>query len=206
VVEIRVKDPKSAPFLVQQKVLEHVSPVFARMCSEDGFVEGATGRLIFMDDDENVWHVFLYWLMKHEIDFTTLFETSAADIAIKCACFADKYNINEFFDEAMSCLVNTHITITIETLKAAFGSTTTNCPLRELLVEKAYVAVQAKTIKLDNMLPLDGTGFWPLYLKFDHTMVPTKNIPPARYTEQRAKFMKRSFRGSRKALAKLVQQ
>jgi hypothetical protein len=174
------------------------------MCSQDGFVEGITGKLNFSDDDETVWHAFLYWLTKHNIDFVTLFGGFVADIAIKSACFPDKYNINEFLDEAMSCLINTHITIDI--LKIAFSTTTTGCPLRDLLVEKAYVTVQAKTIKIDNMLILDGTSFLPSYFKFDHSMYPNKPITAVRSAEHRSKVIKRSFRGSRRSLAKLTQQ
>jgi hypothetical protein len=174
------------------------------MCSQAGFVEGATGNLTFADDDEDAWHAFLYWLLKHEIEFLELYGTSAAEIAIKSACFADKYQINEFFDEAMCCLINTHITITIDILKTAFTSTNASCPLRELLIGKAYVAVQGGTIKLDNMLTLDGTGFLPMYLKFDQSMYPGKSVSHLKIAEHRAKVIKRGFRGSRKSLAKLA--
>jgi hypothetical protein len=191
---------------VQQKILENVSPVFARMCNDaNGFTEGDTGRLFFKDDDEDVCSAFLYWLVKHEIDFVLLFKASATSIAIKSACFADKYCINEFFDEAMSCLINTDFHITVETLKEAFDSTTADCPLRELLVDKATHALQAKTIKLEKLLTLDGTGFLPLFLKLDHVLFPgEKKVGATRMAEQRANILKRSFRGSRRAIAKTI--
>jgi hypothetical protein len=202
VLEIRVNNVHAAPYLVQQKFLESVSPVFAQMCNNHDWIEGATGRLTFMEDDEEVWQAFLYWLVKHEIDFVILFKASAASMAIKSACFADKYNIDEFFDQAMSCLIDLKFAVSIESLRAAFEATTADCPLRELLAEKAVYAVHAKTIKLDKLANLDGTGFLPLYLKFYNTVCPIKNISATTMADNRNKIIKRSFRGARKSMAK----
>jgi hypothetical protein len=179
-------------------VIESVSPVFASKCSDSAW----TGRITFMGDEEDIWQVFFYWLLERHIDFAGLPADDAVSLAVRSACFADKYDIVELSDEAIAFLVDEKVEVSIEQLHLAFKTTSQDCPLREVLAEKTIAAVEAGKIGMMDLLFLDGTGFLPLYISFHGALHLCLEVDATKKASIHAGVLLHCFRGSRKVLVK----
>jgi hypothetical protein len=155
-----------------------------------------------MGGDEEVWQVFFCWLLKRHIDFAGLPADEAVSLAVKSACFADKYDIVELSDEAIAFLVDEKVEVSMEQIRLVFQTTSKNCPLREVLAVKTIAAVGAGKIEMMDLLSLDGTGFLPLYISFHGAMHLCLEVDATKKASIHAGVLRHCFRGSRKVLMK----
>jgi hypothetical protein len=136
------------------------------------------------------------------MDFTGLPADVGVSLAVKCACFADKYNIIDFVDEAMAFLFDEEVEVTLELLRLIFETTSKNCPLREILAEKTTAAVEAGKIEEFDLLRLDGIGFLPLYISFHGALHLCLEADATQKASVHASVLSNCFRGARRTVAK----
>jgi hypothetical protein len=114
-------------------------------------------------------------------------------------CFAEKYGILEFQDDALIALVEAECDYSPELMGEAFEGTTEGHPLRTLVAERAVYNVAARKLAVEDLAGLDGLGFFPLYLDFREKLIPIKYKESRKFEPypHKAEILHRVVRGSR---------
>lgn len=145
------------PFLVQQVLLENLSPYFTKALRQDGFREGKQGSLTFPDDDRLAWEILLYWIVKREVLWL---EGNIMD-CISCWALGDKYGIVAFQDEAMLELLryfNKHW-LGLKQLSKGLEFSPCGSKMRLLLAEEIVYAMDSHGWKYEEVEEVvDGKG------------------------------------------------
>lgn len=166
------------PIQIQQSVLENTSDYFAAAFRSDRFTEARTGIMKFPEDHVEVWKVLVNWILRHEVPKALL--RSNMLLAIRCWITGHKYDMKEFQDAVMLCMLyelepgnndpdeGLSIKLSPEMILEAFKHTSDTSVLRALVVER-------KVIEYDDLQPvlceetqrdmeiLDGSGFLPWF-------------------------------------------
>ncbi|CZT20556.1 uncharacterized protein RCC_06414 [Ramularia collo-cygni] len=166
-VKIFVGDSEH-PVHLQQSVLEGISGYFIGAFAEGRFEEGRSGILRLPEDNIEVWKIIVTWIVNRAVP-EDLLRTDLL-LAIRCWITGDKYDIKEFQDAVMLCilaeLVSDGVKLNIEMIKVSFEETPVDSPLREVIVNRRMSEYDLKGFeektKHEEMWILDGTGFLPL--------------------------------------------
>lgn len=144
--------------MVQQKLLESVSPYFTRCLKADTFKEGEQGRLYCPDDNVGAWRVLLYWIMHRKQPDDLLVKSDL--VAVRCWVLGDKYDIPRFQDEAMFALLAIYSERRPRkgTIGEAVVSSAPSSKLRKLMAEEVVFMLFTKLGSTISPT-FDGIGF-----------------------------------------------
>lgn len=168
------------PIQFQQSVLEGISRYFTSAFGNERFEEGKSGILRLPEDSVEVWKIISKWIIHREIPETLIEEDLL--LAIRCWTTGDKYDIKEFQDAVMLCMLielssdsDPSITdpkLSPEMVQVAFENTAVGSPLRNLVVERKVLEYRSEDYQdaqyqkmWEDLRFLDGTGFVPHLVK-----------------------------------------